>query len=43
MKPIKRHYESPSLDVLSFQPQQILESSNELQDYQNNPIYRENF
>lgn len=43
MKPIKRRYESPSLDVLSFQPQQMIASSNELQDYPNNPIYKENF
>lgn len=43
MKPNKRRYESPSLNVLSFQPQRMMASSNELQDFPNNPIYKENF
>ena len=36
-------YESPEAQVLLLQPEQVIATSNELEDFDNNPIYKEKF
>ena len=44
MKTSKVYYETPMVAVLLLQAEPVMEkNSGELQDFTNNPIYRENF